>query len=119
MDINAINDAIQTLESSDTTFDNVQELASLYIVREHLETRLNQVVDGSNDVLPGYKGYCIVKRRYQLGEVTEDTIVPALKIACNEIKGLVDIMYSGTEFHKERRQICDMVQCLYDCYVKE
>lgn len=114
MDINAIEDNIIELENSDTTVDNVRELAGLYIVRENLLNRgirenISDITHELNDILPAYEEYCNVKRKYQLKQVPEEAVIQQMNILCREIQEFVYTLYINTDFYKERRIILNIL----------
>lgn len=113
MNIEEIKNTIEALENSSTTFGNCEKLASLYICREYL-TRApsdpDKVEQEYSDILPQYRQYCAVKRRYQLHEVTEDLVISSMKNVCTEIEEFIKILYSNTDTQNERLQIHNMLQ---------
>lgn len=122
MDIQLIEDAIETLVNSDTTYDNVQELASLYIVHENLNSPLKPMVDGVNneleDILPYYIKYRDIKRKYQFNQTTEGEVIQGMKKVCKELAEFIDALYSGTDMNKERLCIKNMLVQLNEKYSK-
>ena len=118
MDINIINDAIKTLELEDETFDNVSELASLYIVRNNMtQMSFSNAEDELYDILPSYKKYVDCKRRYQLGQTNEGEVIHSLKLLSSEISEFILTLFSGTDMRKERlilieemQKICDKIK---------
>lgn len=119
MDIEAINEAIEELENSDTTVKNVQELACLYIVRQNINhVNLNVVARELDDILPAYNNYCDIKRKYQLKEITEEGVIDSMKYLCVEICEFIDSLYSHTDMRKERKQLNMMLESLYNRYVE-
>ena len=114
-----IIDAIQELENCpDTTFNKVSKLASLYIVRNNLQSGHTPVVNGQigpiqmelEDMLPRYLYYVDTKRQYQLGTLPEQTVVDAMTGVCQEIKEFVYSLYSGTSTPQERKKIRCMIE---------
>ena len=113
MDIQAIEDNIKELENSITNVDNVQELANLYIVREHIIRRNTNPVDKElNDILPAYTKYCSTKQSYQLNQVPEDAVIHDMVLLCQELKDFVLTLYSSTDFYKERKILLNMIEGL-------
>ena len=106
MNLTDINDAIETLSESDSTLSNVRNLASLYIVQDRLQNALktqnNSVESELNDILPSYKKYCEIKRKFQLKELTEEAVHKALERVCKEVNEFLHILYSNTDTEKER-----------------
>lgn len=123
MDIKIIDGVIKELEESDVTFDNVRELACLYIVRSNLNNdasvAVNSVEKELNDILPRYKDYCEIKRKYQLNEINEEALLQAVKNLCLEIQEFIESLYTSTDFYRERKLILDMLDKLHDKYNKE
>jgi len=118
MDIKIIKEAIKELEQSDTVVDNIQELASLYIVAQNMKQGLNPVVTELNEILPAYNKYIQVKRKYQLGEIAEDAVCINIRNVCQEIRDFMCTLYAGTDMGKERRYIRGLIQDLYERYVE-
>lgn len=122
MDIMAIEEAIQTLENDDTTFDNVSELASLYICRQYMNKPLNLMVSSTQkeleDILPYYMKYKDIKKRYQLNQTSEGEVIQGIKNVCREIQEFIETLYSGTDMNKERLCIVKTLEQLYRKYSK-
>lgn len=122
MDINIIDGAIKQLEESETSFENVRELACLYIVKQHLNGIIpnenTQIELELNDILPQYREYCKVKTRYQLKEITKEPVIDAMKALCKEIQEFIQALYSSTDFYNERRLILDMIDRLDTQYTE-
>jgi hypothetical protein len=110
LSLDEINNTIEQLENSSTTFDVCSKLASLIIVKQHLEnvgetkvsTSGDVVVKEYDDILPQYRMYCEVKRKYQMHEMTED----AVHLAINEF---LHILYSNTDTQVERDCVKEML----------
>ena len=122
MDIMAIEEAIQTLENDDTTFDNVSELASLYICRQYMNKPLNLMVSSTQkeleDILPYYMKYKDIKKRYHLNQTSEGEVIQGIKNVCREIQEFIETLYSGTDMNKERLCIVKTLEQLYKKYSK-
>lgn len=122
MDLLAIDEAIKTLENSDTTVENVSELASLYICQLNLKNRSNRqierVEDELDDILPYYTKYREIKTRYQLNQTTEGEVIQGIKNVCREIQQFIDALYSGTDMNKERICINKMIEQMHEKYSK-
>lgn len=110
MNIKTINDAIKDLETANTTVNNVEELAHLYIVRKHLIQ--DRVEEELNDILPAYKNYVDVKKKYQLHETTQENVILALESTCKEMIEFISTLYSSTDFERERVLIKDIINTL-------
>lgn len=115
MNITAINEAIKELESSDTTIDNVQELANLYIVRNYLSQSLssNQTPEFPN-ILPSYQNYCEIKSGYQRGQIPEESVVDAAELLCQELTHFIQTLYCNTDLRKERMAIESVLSTQYN-----
>lgn len=124
IDLDIIEDAIYDIEENEKiNAENIKELACLYIVKaEQLKSNRNEikpdVEDELEDILPYYRKYCDVKRRYQLHELSEEAVVNAISKVCREISDLIATLYSGTDLGKERRQIIKMLSTLQKTYEK-
>lgn len=116
------DEAIKTLENSDTTVENVSELASLYICQLNLKNRSNRqierVEDELDDILPYYTKYREIKTRYQLNQTTEGEVIQGIKNVCREIQQFIDALYSGTDMNKERICINKMIEQMHEKYSK-
>ena len=107
MDIKDINRTIDELEKDSTTFENCEKLASLYIVRDKFNTQTE-----FDDILPQYTKYTDIKRRYQLGEVSEKLVEKQTKMVCKEISEFIRSLYSSTDIPEERTILKNMINGL-------
>ena len=116
MNLELIDKTIEDLESSDTTFSNCSDLASLYIVRNYYKpiSRLTAVEDELNDISPSYKRYCDIKRAYQLGDSSQDLVVSAMKNVCREISEFITTLYSTTDTKEERKLLIESLTKLIE-----
>ena len=114
MDIKIINEMIEELEDSDTTYTNVEDLASLYIVREKLNVSTDNVVKELNDILPAYNVYKTVKRNYQLNGIDKLKVLRQLESVCRELKDFICRLYSNSDSPEEREIIFKTIKAL-DC----
>ena len=113
LSITEINNTITELENGDTTFANCQRLASLYIVRDKFPiNHVNAVEHELSDILPQYKNYCAVKRKYQLNELTVDAVINSISGVCKEIQEFIETLYGSTDTQEERERIKQMIQSL-------
>ncbi len=62
-----------------------------------------------NDILPQYKKYIDIKRRYQLGELSEVTVENSIKLLAQELKEFLLILYRNTDMPMERASIKKML----------
>ena len=110
LNIDEISNAIQTLENGQTTYDSCMKLASLYIVRKELiGTNSNPVVAELQEILPQYRKYCSIKKRYQMQEVTDEAVYSAMQYLCDEIEEFLHTLYSHTDTRLERSMLRDMI----------
>ena len=119
MDINLIQETIWELEDSDTTFSNVQELAALYIVKDGMcrVKGTEQTETEYRDILPKYRDYIVVKRRYQLTEAPKEAVICHIRYVCREIQEFLCTLYNSTDMPEEREQLEEMFKTLYFNYV--
>lgn len=110
LNLDEIDSTINELENGPTTFDACAKLASLYAVREHLAT--NAVEIELNDILPQYKVYCEVKRKYQLNQLTDTAVYNAMEDVCREITEFIQTLYSSTDTQRERDSISKLCKTL-------
>lgn len=115
MDIVAIAEAIENLENSETTQDNVAELAALYTVRNNMSST-DEVQTELNDILPYYNKYRLMKQRYQMNQAIDYEVIQGIKNVCTEMKEFIDTLYNSTDMHKERMCIKKMIKELYEKY---
>lgn len=114
MKLSEINDLIDGLENSETSLSNVRNLSALYIIRNHLlgSKIYDNTVKELNDILPSYLQYVEAKRKYQMGEITENSILLYLNNVCKEIKEFIQTLYSGTDIEQERELIQNLIKQL-------
>ena len=118
LNIEEINSTIEELEDGSTTFETCSKLASLYIVRDNLQ-KTNEpepVEEELNDILPQYRYYCDIKRKFQLNEVTEQAVFLAMKDVCTEINEFLHILYSSTDTAEEREMLKNLVDQLKEAF---
>lgn len=121
LNLDEINNTIEELENSNTTFENCLKLASLYIVKEHhknadLTANFNKsaVVQEYDDILPKYREYVDIKTKFQLGQVSPTLIETKIKGVCTEIYEFITTLYSCTDMKAEQDCIKEMLQKLAD-----
>lgn len=123
MDIDILEENIQELENSDTTFENVQELAYLYIIKDHLYSsnasiKQDDVEKELSDILPAYQKYINSKRRYQLHDTDDESMIKFMQLVCQELKEFILSLYNGTSTRKERHYIEETLSYLIDHLVE-
>lgn len=118
LDIVQIENTIQELENSVTTFDTCIKLSALYNVREHLQNATRAMVTNDNtakelyDILPSYKRYIEIKQAYQLGTGNPEAVRQAFNNVCQEIQEFILALYSGTDMPEERFLLYNTIQDL-------
>ena len=120
MELHEVETMIRDLENSDNSFSTARNLASLYIVRSQLQEKLNITLKQSGDavlielydVIPSYKKYVEIKRKYQLNEVSDTKVLEELKILCKEIKEFIHTLYISTYNNEERQLLKQLVDDL-------
>jgi hypothetical protein len=110
MDKNIVNEMIGELENADTTFQNCNDLAALYKVRDELGA--NKIEGEISDILPAYRQYIQVKMNYQNGKTDKDRVIKSINLVCKEIHDLVKTLYSCSDMPLERIQIQNMTECI-------
>lgn len=116
MDKNIVNEMIGELESADTTFQNCNDLAALYKVRDELGA--NKVEGEISDILPAYRQYIQIKTNYQSGKADKNKVVDSINLVCKEIYDLIKTLYSCSDMPLERIKIQNMVEAVKSeiCY---
>lgn len=118
-DLQTINEFIEGLEAEEPTLKNCTQLASLYIVKKHLENlEMSETENEIKDILPSYRFYADIKSKYWKHELTEDAVVSALHSLCGEIKDMIKLLYASTEMAKERREIGHLIEELANMYAE-
>ena len=119
MDIEIIQDNIEELENADTTFDNVRELALLYIVRNNLKSSVQPVVIRElHDIFPAYQKYVEAKQAYQRHISDDSALVNYMQLLCQEIREFMVALYAGTDLRKERHYIEETLSTIQDTISK-
>ena len=102
MDLREITDTIEELENGDTTFDSCIKLSALYNVRDNLKSDTEKEL---NDILPQFRMYVVVKKKYQLKELSNEDLIFAMKSMCRDIEEFISTLYQNTELQEERELI--------------
>lgn len=110
MNIEIINEMIEELEESDTTYANVADLASLYIVKDKLP--MDKVTKELNDIFPTYTTYKTIKRDYQLNNTDKSKVIRQMKFVCEELNEFICMLYSNSDLEEERQLILDTLKNL-------
>lgn len=112
LNVDEINNTIKELENGSTTFESCNKLASLYIVRDNIKSK--DIVESElQDILPQYRTYCNVKRKYQLHEVTEQAVYTALTLLGKEVKEFYQSLISSADTPKEKEILQEIFQFRY------
>lgn len=111
MDRKIVDEMITELEKCDTTYQNCNDLAALYKVRDELGA--NRVENEIEDILPAYRKYVELKTKYQHGEATQEAVVKSINIVCREIYDLIKTLFSCSDMPLERIKIQNMAESIY------
>lgn len=103
MDIEAINNAINELEGSETTVKNVEELACLYIIHDHLINNRHSHSSISKSPIPSYYRYILSKQEFQKGVGAVQDVITCAKELNTELFQLLNNLYSGSDVPEERQ----------------
>ena len=114
INIDDINATIKELEAGNTTFDSCMKLAALYTVKDKLSE--NTVTQEVQTILPQYRDYCAVKRRYQMHEIGESIMFDSMQSVCAEMSEFISTVYSNTDTTVERALILNMLQRLVQTF---
>jgi hypothetical protein len=111
--VDELNNIISDVENNLQTYTDCQKLADLYIIRNELFSH-NDVADITakefNDILPKFRSYCMIKKKYQLNELPIDTVIHSMEDVCKELFEFITTLYSCTESKQERDCIISMLQ---------
>lgn len=103
--LDEVEATIQELEQQKLTMDSCQKLAVLYTVRDHNKPQTVAATSQPPSIMPSYSTYCMDKRKYQLGQITETAIIDDIRYVCSDLLLLVQRIYNGTDTDAEREQI--------------
>ena len=109
MDMQEIENTIEELENGPTTYDSCIKLSALYSVRDNLNSDTAKELD---DILPQFRMYVAVKRKYQLGELHDEDLSFAMRSMCRDIEEFIETLYNNTELQDERETIKKMIENL-------
>ena len=118
LDLHEIEDTIKDIENKNTTLDNCRILADMLIIQHFYNSSKNGVEEELSDILPQYRNYCRIKRRYQLKEVSETQVLNSLRLVCSEIEDFFHTLYSSTDMPEEREQLKGLIQGLFVAFNK-
>ena len=122
LDLKLIQDTIEELEMDETNFLNCQNLASLYIVREYFQPNSyrepKNVEKELSDIIPRYKEYCDIKKRYQMSEVAKEAVLNSMQFLCKDIIEFLDTLYSNTDMEEERIYLNNMFSLIGEKFNK-
>ena len=106
-----LDNIIDELQSEESLFDICQELAEFYIIQDHMfkNESKNEVVTEFKEILPEYRKYIEIKRKYQQKQLTESAVILSMQNVCTEIKQFLRTLYSSTDMPEEREQIKSML----------
>ena len=115
LDIKAIKESKEELESGNTTFDACIKLAAIYTILDRIDEDKaeSKVISELSDILPAYQKYAYVKREYQEGNAGKEAVVKSLELVCREIYDLIKTLYSCSDMPLERVKIQNMIEAIY------
>lgn len=116
LDLQEIENTIQELEDSDTTFDTCIKLSALYNVRDHLTKHSDEVTLELSDIFPAYQKYVDAKYKFQMNEISDSQMIKFMELLCQEIKDFISSLYSGTDTDTERHYIEKTCFFLYNAF---
>lgn len=111
-----VKELINELKQCDATYQNCNDLAALLTLDEKLGTE--QIEREIGDILPAYLKYITIKTKYQTGTEEKDRVICALKALCGELLQLIQLLYSSSDMPLERIEIQNMIQLLYNRYLR-
>lgn len=117
LDMETIENTIDELEHGDTTFDSCLNLASLYIIKENFRNgRYSRTKNAENstiselvDILPMYRKFCEIKRKYQLREQPKEMVIEAIQNVCVEIREFIMTMFYYADIEEEKEEIKSLI----------
>ena len=77
-----------------------------------LGDQTNPVVTELQEIIPQYKKYCVIKKRYQMNEVSEEMVYTSMQYLCDDITEFLNMLYSHTDTRLERSMLRDMISDL-------
>lgn len=111
MDKIIVDEMIGELEKADTTFQNCNDLAALYRVRDELGA--NKIENEIDDILPAFRKYVEIKTMFQQNKATKESVVNSMNLLCKEIFDLICMLYSSSDMPLERIKIQNMVEAAH------
>lgn len=108
MNLELVQNTIEQLENLDTTFENCQNLASLYIVRDMYKPRKSQLLEDElvakelSDIFPQYRNYREIKKKYQLKELDKSALIHSMELLGQELEEFLTLLYKDTDTQEER-----------------
>lgn len=118
MDVKILDELIEEVKDSDTTYANARDLSALCSARDIL-TSPTDIEKEIDDILPAYRQYVDIKTRYQLKQIDKESVIYSLNLVCREIEELIQILYSSTDMPLERIEIQNIIRNLYDKYLRK
>lgn len=124
MNLELVQNTIEQLESLDTTFENCQNLAALYIVRDMYKPRKSQLLQYEqvakelSDIFPQYSKYIEIKKQYQLKKVSADEVSVEIKELCKQIYEFLILLYVDSDMPQERKSLQNLAEKINNEYKK-
>lgn len=116
LNLQEVESTIKELEEGPTTLESCRKLAVLYIVRENnknanlrdfsaLQPGDTVVEQEYSEILPSYREFCEIKRKFQLHEIPKEGVMEKLSLLCIEIQEFLNTLYITTHSPEERELI--------------
>ena len=124
MNLELVQNTIEQIESLDTTFENCQNLAALYIVRDMYKPRKSQLLQYEqvakelSDIFPQYSKYIEIKKQYQLKKVSADEVSVEIKELCKQIYEFLILLYVDSDMPQERKSLQNLAEKINNEYKK-
>lgn len=113
MGIAEIEQGIEELKNSGTTYQNCAKLADLITCMEYFKrTDKDAVIAEYGDILPAYRAYSKTKKQYQMKEIGEQNLIVSMQAVCKEVQEFILSLYQNTEAPQERQDIIKMIDSL-------
>lgn len=96
---NDIHASIRYYEQEQPTIENCKILASLYTCLDHFVDNTEKEL---TEIIPAYKKYAEIKKKFQLHEISEEILLNSAKIVCRETIEFLELLYRCSDTERER-----------------
>ena len=115
LNVDEIDEAINSLECEDLTYSVCSKLADMYIIKQYLDNNTSDnIITEYNDILPSYEDYKRVKTNYMQHNISENVVIDKMALLCNEISEFIHTLYINTISKEERIIIMNMLENLHN-----